>query len=291
LDQPLTRCVVCGAGISKAFAYRGYDYHRCDVCGLVSTLPYPPPERIEAHYRAKFADGNYRTLLCHSAEYVSVYQHFLRTLQDYAVRRGAPMARILDVGCFTGDFLELCRGAGYDTRGVELQEEAARIANERLGAASVFNGRVEDFQDASRFDAVSLLGVIEHVEDPGRLLDRSVSWLRPGGVLLIQTPDASTLLARLLGKYWPPYAPVEHIHLFSRDSLRRALHQRGFVNLEFRRHVKRLPVDYFYRQMESFGPEFHRLLTPIMAVLPRALKGLRVPLYGGEMTVAAIKGA
>jgi SAM-dependent methyltransferase len=282
-------CVVCGAAMRRAFEYHGYEYHRCGACGLVSTLPYPSPAQIEAHYRARFDDGNYRNLLRYAATYRSVYEHFLRTLERYARRRGAHLERVLDVGCFTGDFLRLCQAAGYHTRGVELQEEAARIANEYLGAGSVFNGRIGDFRGDAPFDAVTLLGVIEHVEAPGDLLDRSAALLKAGGVLLVQTPDASTAQARVLGRYWPPFAPVEHIHLFSRRALRRALEERGFGAIEFTRHVKRLPADYFYRQMESFGPEFHRLLTPVMSVLPRAVRELRIPLYGGEMIAVAVK--
>jgi SAM-dependent methyltransferase len=274
-----------------AFEYRSHEFRRCDACGLVSTLPYPTLEQIEAHYRAKFEDGNYRNLVRYAAAYRSVYGHFLGTLERYAERRGTRIARVLDVGCFTGDFLQLCQAAGYHAHGIELQEEAARIANEHLGPGSVFGGRIEDFRTDLPFDAVSLLGVIEHVESPGDLLDRSAALLRPGGVLLLQTPDASSAQARLLGRYWPPYAPVEHIHLFSRRALRRALEERGFGTIEFSRHVKRLPIEYFYRQMENFGPEFHRVLTPVMSVLPRFVRALRIPLYGGEMIAAATKGS
>lgn len=284
-------CVVCGSVMRRAFEYRSYEYHRCAACGLVSTLPYPSPAQIEEHYRAKFTDGNYRNLMRYAEAYRSVYEHFLRVLQGYAKRQASRIERVLDVGCFTGDFLRLCRAAGYHARGVELQREAAFIANEHLGAGSVFNGRIEDFSGEAPFDAVSLLGVIEHVESPGDLLDRSAALLGPGGVMLVQTPDASTAQARLLGRYWPPFAPVEHIHLFSRRALRRALEERGFGAIEFVRHVKRLPADYFYRQMESFGPEFHRLLAPVMSVLPQAVRNLRIPLYGGEMIAVATKKA
>ena len=284
-------CVVCGSRMRRIFDYRSYDYHRCLGCGLVSTLPYPSIEQIEAHYRAKFTDGNYRNLLCYSTPYRSVYAHFLKTLQGYAMRQARPIQRVLDVGCFTGDFLQLCQDSGYEARGVELQEEAARIANRKLGSGSVFHGRIQDFPSDAVFDVVSLLGVIEHVQAPDELLDRCSALLRPGGILLVQTPDASTGQARLLGKYWPPFAPVEHIHLFSRQALRLALEERGYGAIEFGRHVKRLPVDYFYRQMESFGPEFHRLLKPLMSVLPQPLKNMRIPLYGGEMIAVARKSA
>ena len=54
-----------------------------------------------------------------------------------------------------------------------------------------------------------------------------------------------------------------------------------------KRDVKRLRVEYVYNQFEFFGPEFHRLLAPVMKVLPRRVTAAALPFYAGELFFAA----
>ena len=81
------------------------------------------------------------------------------------------------------------------------------------------------------FDIISVLGVIEHVVDPGKLLQRSYELLNPGGIIILQTPDSSSYLAKLMGKYWFCYEPIEHIHLFSKNSIKLVLENLLFNNI------------------------------------------------------------
>ena len=108
---------------------------------------------------------------------------------------------------------------------------------------------------------------------------------------MVQTPDSGSALARVTGKHWPPYAPVEHLHLFSGRSLRQLLAQLGLVELRLQRHVKRLPLEYVFEMMRSYGPQWRRLVAPFYRVLPPPVRRLRLPFYGGEMIATAQRAA
>ena len=194
--------------------------------------------------------------------------------------------RVLDVGCFTGDLLQLLAERGADVYGLELQREAVSIANERL-PGRVFQADVHGTAfPQGPFDIVTATGLIEHVVDPVALVRRMADLLRPGGILLLQTPDSGSIPARLLGRYWPPYAPVEHIHLFTRNSIHRVL-TGAFDDVAIRAHWKRLPVDYVYEMMINFGPQLRRLVTPIYRVTPGPIRRSALPFYAGEIIVTA----
>lgn len=275
------------------FSYRSFEYWRCPECAHVTTLPYPTTEQIIAHYRKGFTDTNYRNVREHAVTYREAMRDLLSMVRRELAHRGRSSRgmSLLDVGCFTGEFLEVAAQEGVDGYGIELQEEAVAIAQERLP------GRVQcvDIMQSgpsfpiAQFDVVTLLGIVEHVTDPLRLIRRSKEFLAPRGLLFVQTPNAEALLAKLMRRYWPPFAPVEHIHLFSQSSLRRALEREGFANITARRHVKRLTPSYVYGMLRMFGPELRPLAAPFYHALPKMVREMPLPFYAGEMTMAAVR--
>lgn len=184
---------------------------------------------------------------------------------------------MLDIGTFKGEFLEVVREMGANVYGLELQREAVEIAHQKL-PGRVIKADVHDTQyPQTDFDLITLSGLIEHVVDPGRMLKRVFELLKPGGLIMLQTPNSASLLARLMRQYWPPYSPVERIYLFGREALERSLTQHGFERIEYHPHVKWLAVEYIYEQFQNFGPEFYRLLRPAYRLLPGFGRRLTIP--------------
>jgi SAM-dependent methyltransferase len=252
----------------------------------VSTSPIPSPEAIEDHYRRRFAKGNYELRRRYAEQYQLVDRQYLKILQPLV---SAARPSILDVGCFTGDLLSLLAAHGWDVYGLELQPEAVRIARERL-PGRVYQADVhgKDFPEL-QFDVVSMLGLIEHVVDPVQMIRRGAELVRPGGVLLVQTPDSGSILARVMGRLWPMYEPVEHIHVFTRRALTTVFSQVGLTDVKIRTHVKPLSFDYVWQMLANFGPEIRRLLTPLYRMTPAIICRRALPFYVGEFIATARK--
>jgi SAM-dependent methyltransferase len=141
------------------------------------------------------------------------------------VRAGMPL---LDVGCGDGLLLQNLRALGWDVEGVEPDATAAEAARAR--GITVFNGSIEDARlPAQKFAAVTMSHVIEHLPDPARTLAEVRRVLRPGGQLVVMTPNASSILHRVFGRDWFPLDPPRHLLLHSPTSLNRLLDQAGFV--------------------------------------------------------------
>lgn len=289
--KPEEVCLVCGDLQTPVFEYQDYHYYRCRSCRLVSTYPLPEEQVVEEHYSHKFVEGNYRLLQDYAEQYKSVYQTFTDVLSQTMAQQDRSLTgtSILDIGCFTGEFLELLQAQGADVFGLELQAEAVDIANQKLP------GRVykADFFGSEfpqkEFDAITLMGVIEHVVDPASLIRRTHQLLRSDGVIMLQTPNSGSFFSRLLRQYWPPYQPVEHIHLFSDQSLSRLLSDAGFHDITVVKHVKKLPVSYVYEMMANFGSELRKIVKPLYKILPIFVKNRQLPFYVGEMIVTARK--
>lgn len=284
-------CLACNSNQVFYFEYRGYHYFKCISCGLVTTYPYPDASTIEAHYSRKFDNGNYSLLRTYSKEYMQVYNKFAEVIEQQLEfsQKKIEGIKILDIGCFTGDFLENLSNRGADVYGVELQDRAVNIANMKLPGRIYKADVMSNEFPAIEFDIVSLLGLIEHVLEPIKILERTSELLKHDGLIIIQTPDSNSFIARVMRKYWPPYAPIEHIHLFSRQSLEMILKQLGFKNISIIPHFKKLPIEYVYNMLQHFGPEFYRLLKPLFSILPQSLSCRGITFYVGEIIVTAQK--
>lgn len=140
--------------------------------------------------------------------------------------------RILDIGCGEAKFLNRMKQAGWSVQGVDFDAAAATNAK-ALFDIDVHIGTLEDLQfPESSFDAVTMNHVIEHVFDPVALLIEVRRILKPGGRLVMVTPNAMGMGHRFFGRFWRGLEPPRHIQIFTSNSLEAVVHLAG---LEIRR--------------------------------------------------------
>jgi SAM-dependent methyltransferase len=146
---------------------------------------------------------------------------------------GGPGRRVLDLGCRTGALTRSYLD-GNEVVGVDVDRDALAEA-----AALGIETRWADLDaplpfDRESFDVVVAGEVLEHIRDPGRLLEDVRSILRPGGLLVGSVPNGFRLKSRLrflLGR--DPEEDPTHLHLFSPAALRSLLADFEKPALEF----------------------------------------------------------
>jgi SAM-dependent methyltransferase len=222
-------CVVCGGRERRhQRSQNGYAIVRCTDCGLRFLDPQPTEAELTALY------GEYYYVSPDSRQrgyegYATEAENWRRTFRDRLRDLPATHGRLLDVGAATGFFVEQANAIGWDAVGIEPSQWAADYARTELGV-DVQTGDLATirFPDAA-FDVVTLWEVIEHLPDPAVTLREVRRILRPGGHLILSTPDAGSLAARLSGKRWLGWRKVpEHLFFFDRSNLDRLLVQEGF---------------------------------------------------------------
>jgi 2-polyprenyl-3-methyl-5-hydroxy-6-metoxy-1,4-benzoquinol methylase len=135
--------------------------------------------------------------------------------------------RLLDVGCGSGEWLMTMRQLGWQVEGIDFDSNAISVAKENGLEAGIGSLEQQKFP-ASRFDAVTLNHVIEHVPDPVLTLTECCRILRPGGRLVLCTPNGASLGHRLFKKNWRGLEPPRHLHIFSTATAVRLLELSGF---------------------------------------------------------------
>jgi 2-polyprenyl-3-methyl-5-hydroxy-6-metoxy-1,4-benzoquinol methylase len=220
-------------------AYQSYYTHALSTAGP----PPPAPGRI-AHlmnragaaylqgklgYRQGLGSPKLRWFYLPAAALLSVVpggRDFVEGLACF-LRAPRPGGRLLDVGFGDGSTLVRMRELGWDVVGIET--DPVCVANSRALGLDTRQGtlKAHAFQDAS-FDAIHASHVLEHVHDPLGLLRECHRILKPGGVVVMTTPNLASWGHRRFGAGWVPLDSPRHVMLFSPQNARTILRKAGF---------------------------------------------------------------
>ena len=146
--------------------------------------------------------------------------------------------RVLDVGCGAGTMGSVLKQlTGAWVAGIEVFEEAAVVAEERLDAVHRINlqGSIELPYPDGHFDAMTFGDVLEHMQDPHGVLRRLRRWLADDGTIVISVPNLKhwSIIGQLLVHDRFTYADKglldrTHVHFFTLEELGAMLESCGF---------------------------------------------------------------
>lgn len=245
---PPRPCPVCGAtaprpvyrqrfaGMSGAATMlRGYTVAVCGECGAGYADDIPGQDVFDAYYR-EMSKYEAAPVVVPGGGMAGKYRRAAAAVRP---ELASPAARVLDVGCATGDFLAALREQGCENLlGLDPSAACADFAWRQHGVRVVNQSLAEVTAAKPPFDLVTLTGVLEHIRDVAGVLGLIRASLAPGGLVFFTLPDATRFLTQ-------PNAPfqdfsVEHINFFSPTSLTRLLAAAGFAPVFVRRETAAL---------------------------------------------------
>lgn len=226
-------CVACGsasvetwrtAAAVESFAARGaYRLERCGDCGSAWIAG---ADRL-AEDEALYASGVYDLGSARGETGVEL----LRRLGDLdrlrLVGRLPPESSVFEIGAGDGRLLRALRRRGYRVAGNEPSQPFADAL--RRQGFTVATEPVEDVElEPASVTAVILWHVLEHLDNPGAVVERARTWLTPGGCVVVAVPNLASLQAAVGGDRWFHQDVPRHRTLFTETGLRRLLGRSGF---------------------------------------------------------------
>ena len=216
-------------------------------CGLAWLDPFPRTEDLSLAYQSYYTheesngDGSalrrglyaaYRFAMFLPTWLVGLAAERNR-LQSMFLTRLMP-GRLLDAGCGNGGFLFRMKERGWAVQGVDFDAKAIENARRKYGLQLLVGDlKGAQFPTAS-FDAITMNHVIEHVPDPFDELRECHRLLKPGGVLVILTPNIQSMGHQIFKQHWRGLEPPRHLHIFSVGALRAAALSVGLEIVEAR---------------------------------------------------------
>jgi 2-polyprenyl-3-methyl-5-hydroxy-6-metoxy-1,4-benzoquinol methylase len=272
----LDRCPACHAARGEDFSLGAAPLRRCAGCTTVYARRYADPAAV-------YRDGYYARAAGFGIDVGHPrFQSYLREVDAQRAHRLTRATRgpgrLLDVGCGTGGFLAAARERGWAVAGVDLIPSAVEVARGR--GLDVRTGRLEDSGNPqAAWDVVSALHVLEHVPDALTFLRTLARWVRPGGRVVVESPNWGSRLRRAQGARWVHLAPLEHVVHWDPASLAFVLRHAGLERVEVRTGTWRSTLHTRQQAAADLGrPGLDRLparIAPAATELAREIDGRR----------------
>lgn len=211
------------------YGYPGsYSYLECDACSSVQIYPFPGLDDLIAAY-----DVDYHGYAPPSDKGI-IYKFLYSAVELYSNRQLKRLvpdknSKILDVGCGIGLYLSKLRALGYQRiEGIDFNDKAvAYVSNNGIRCHL---GTFIDFEaEPASYSLIVMNNYLEHTIDPLSELKKAFSLLKPGGLLMCETPNFHSIDQVLFGKYWGGNHVPRHTFQYTPISVTNLLRRVGFI--------------------------------------------------------------
>jgi 2-polyprenyl-3-methyl-5-hydroxy-6-metoxy-1,4-benzoquinol methylase len=191
-------------------------YHNTDLDMLI-THPQPSLENLPKYYESQ----NY---ISHTDGNKSLFEKLYQIVKSIAlknklnlIQKNSATGSILDIGAGVGDFLAVCKKAGWQTTGIEPSEKAKAIATQK---GVHFAENLKDLPN-QHFDVITMWHVLEHVPDLEFQIAELKRLLKPDGVIFIAVPNFKSYDAKYYQKFWAAFDVPIHFWHFSKTAIQK----------------------------------------------------------------------
>lgn len=255
------KCIHCSSDMRPYFTKKTFDIHRCPQCRLLSVENVPDDLSVyytEGYFTGDVSLDGYMDYESDKEVTKKTYADFLDVLKKHTPNDNVSM---FEVGCATGFFMNMGAEIGWNVEGIDISSYAILKAKEKKLAAQV--GTLETYEPKQQFDVVVMQDVIEHVKDPIDTMRRAISLLKNGGIIALSTPDAGSMWAKTLGRYWHAFVPPQHLFYYNTSNLSSMLEKHGVSVVHTAHYGKSFALPYIIRLLHSWTglTLFSRLAT------------------------------
>jgi 2-polyprenyl-3-methyl-5-hydroxy-6-metoxy-1,4-benzoquinol methylase len=250
-----------------------FEIYRCSVCGFEFTQDSPDENNIGHYYESD-------DYISHSNTSKGISNKIYRLVRGFMLLRKKKIINkltarntgfLLDIGSGTGHFANTMKVAGWNVKGIEINEKARDFSSLQFGLDVIGPEKISRL-DSESFDCITLWHVLEHFNDPYKYASDIFRLLKPDGVCVIALPNSSSFDAIHYGAFWAAYDVPRHLWHFNPSTFKIFAEKAGFT-LD---RLRNLPLDVFYISIlsERYRGSKIPFLTGIIQAMPFAFLSL-----------------
>lgn len=213
-----------------------------DDLEMLETSPQPSPDKLPSYYQSE----DYISHTDSKRDLFEKAYHFIKSINLKKKLKlidsvTSESRSLLDVGCGTGGFLQIAQQNGWTVLGIEPNDQARHIANDKTNNSVLITEELFKLKEKN-FDVITLWHVLEHLPDMETQIAFFKNLLKPNGTLIIAVPNFKSFDAKHYKEFWAAYDVPRHLWHFSQTAMSK------LVAKEDLKIVKTLPMkfDAFY---------------------------------------------
>lgn len=198
-----TNCPVCNTDQYTSVSqwdrrFKKLHQVKCNNCALVRHMPLPDEAGLAKYYAEEYRSDYQNVSVTPTERHRSKrIIEANRRITNLGQNLKAEM-RLLDFGCGSGEFVEICGKQGIVSTGFEPGEAYSTYAREKMGL-NVVTGAYQDLNFDETFDIITSFHVFEHLVDPLKAIEKMKTWLNSDGKIFIEVPNTNHILIKGFG--------------------------------------------------------------------------------------------
>ncbi|MFT5248313.1 MAG: 2-polyprenyl-3-methyl-5-hydroxy-6-metoxy-1,4-benzoquinol methylase [bacterium] len=190
-----------------------------ETYGFLETFPQPEEQKLSEYYKTE-------DYISHTDSKRNLLEKAYHVVRNISLKRKLKLINsfeseeknLLDVGCGTGDFLKVAQLNNWQVSGIEPNEQARQIANQKTNNMVFETEQLSNFKKYS-FDVISLWHVLEHLPKLHEHISILKNLLKVNGTLLIAVPNHASYDAKYYKIFWAAYDVPRHLWHFNQTSI------------------------------------------------------------------------
>lgn len=224
LSEDYASCPWCNSNKAEILyvGLQGVEALKCSRCGFVFSKKILNPRGLKKYW-SNYESGLHLRDIKLNRDRERMYELEYRYISRYLPSK----CRVLDVGCASGQFLDLFQSHGHMCYGVEFGEEAGRRAEEKY---RIWIGEFPDLDINQQFDLIIFRGVIQYLINPKRYFEKAISLLNKNGLIFItSSPNSESLCFKLFREKFRLPVDITDYYAFSQPLLTEFFREKGLV--------------------------------------------------------------
>jgi 2-polyprenyl-3-methyl-5-hydroxy-6-metoxy-1,4-benzoquinol methylase len=214
---------------------------------LLETVPQPSKDKLPEYYKSE-------DYISHTDSKRNLLENLYHLVKGISLKRKLKLINtiaskdktLLDVGCGTGDFLQIAMNNGWNVFGIEPNDQARKIANIKSNNSAFKIEKLLEFE-SNTFDAITLWHVLEHLPNLEEHISIFKRLLKPDGLLIIAVPNYKSYDAKYYKQFWAAYDVPRHLWHFNKQSISKLISKQSFKVEK----IKPMWFDAFYVSLLS----------------------------------------
>ena len=243
----------CNEKRTTCFEKNGYPIMECEKCGQRFTQL----QNVSSHVDEVYSDDYFFAGKDGYPNYLDEKDILYKYGFKYAkiIAKHIKPGHVLDTGCAAGFILKGFEDAGWKCHGIEPNKTMADYGKEKLNL-NITVGSLETFETTQKFDLINMIQVIGHFYDIDKALLNVAGLLNDNGLVLVESWNMKSTVAKLMGKGWHEYSPPSVVHWFCDETITELFNYYGFSLIEKGYPSKRINVKHALSLMEDKTPDF-----------------------------------